>query len=272
MIKQTAGFDAVAEGRAYDMGVDKLQPLRSKWLKTKLIINNESIKPFIPDTQKYNKTNLKSMISKYGMVYVKPERGTFGMGVIKAEMQDHQHFVYQHDQKRLTFNSFESFYTSLTRLVNKRSYLIQRGIHLLKHNKRRFDIRVMIQLSPTKQWEATGIIGRLGHPKKIVTNYHSGGTPMDVHKLLNSHASTKRRNELIQEMNELSLRIARHMKKKYSYLNQIGVDIGLDHSLKPWIIEVNVKPDPFIFNQLKDKTMYRKVIRYHRHAAKKLTK
>ncbi|WP_347387382.1 YheC/YheD family protein [Paenibacillus amylolyticus] len=82
------------------MGVDKLQPLRSKWLKTKLIINNELIKPFIPDTQKYNKTNLKSMISKYGMVYVKPERGTFGMGVIKAEMESHQHFVYQIEQKR----------------------------------------------------------------------------------------------------------------------------------------------------------------------------
>jgi hypothetical protein len=63
LIKQTVGFDAAAEGRAYGMGVDKLQPLRSKWLKTKLIINNESIKPFIPDTQKFNKTNLKSMMS-----------------------------------------------------------------------------------------------------------------------------------------------------------------------------------------------------------------
>ncbi|WKL05218.1 hypothetical protein Q0F98_35560 [Paenibacillus amylolyticus] len=31
-------------------------------------------------------------------------------------------------------------------------------------------------------------------------------------------------------------------------------------------MEVNVKPDPFIFNQLKDKTMYRKVIRYYCHA------
>lgn len=203
------------------MGVDKLQPLRSKWLKTKLIINNELIKPFIPDTQKYNKTNLKSMISKYGMVYVKPERGTFGMGVIKAEMESQQHFVYQIEQKRLTFDSFESFYSSLTRLVHKRSYLIQRGIHLLKHNNRRFDIRVMIQLSPTKQWEATGIIGRLGHPKKIVTNYHSGGTPMDIHKLLQSHASTKRRNELVQEMNELSLRIARHMKKSTRILSKL---------------------------------------------------
>lgn len=251
------------------MGVDKLKPLSSKWLKTKVILNNGSIKPFIPDTQRYNKANLWSMISRYGMVYIKPEIGTYGMGVIKAEMLSPQNFAYQIEQKRLSFDNFDSFHASLVRLMHKRSYLIQRGIDLLKHNKRRFDIRVMIQLSPNNQWEATGIIGRLGHPKKIVTNYHSGGKPMDVHTLLESHVSLKRRNELIQEMNELGLRIARHMKKKYPYLKQIGVDIGLDRKMKPWIIEVNAKPDPYIFNQLKDKTMYRRVIKYFRHAATK---
>ncbi|MGN7412734.1 YheC/YheD family protein [Paenibacillus sp. SAF-068] len=248
------------------MGVDALQrsqPLRSKWLKTKMLLNNASITPCIPDTQRFNQSNLKSMLDKYGMVYIKPEIGTFGMGVIKAEMDNHQHFAYQIHQKRLTFNSFESFSRSLTHLVKQKSYLIQRGIHLLKHNNRRFDIRVMVQLNPGQKWEATGVIGRLGHPKKIVTNYHSGAKPMSIHTLLKSHASDKRVQELIQEMNRLGVDIARHMSKKYTRLKSIGVDIGLDRSLTPWIIEVNAKPDPYIFNQLKDKTMYRKVMRYY---------
>lgn len=247
------------------MGIEKSQPLRSKWLKTKQLINNDSIKPFIPDTQKFNKVNLKSMITRYGMLYIKPEIGTHGMGVIKAEMENQQDFAYQMNKKRVTFNSFDSFHKSLAHVVNQRSYLIQRGIHLLKHNNRRFDIRVMVQLSPKQQWEATGVIGRLAHPQKIVTNYHNGGQPVDIHKLLGSHVSAKRSKELIQEMNELGLVIARHMNKKYKRLKGIGVDIGLDQSLKPWIIEVNAKPDPYIFNQLKDKRMYRKVIRYFRH-------
>lgn len=251
------------------MGRDKLQPLRSKGLKTKVLLKNESIRRFVPDTQKFTKENLRSMINRYGMVYVKPDRGTYGMGVIKAEMENSRYFAYQINQKRLTFNHFDAFYTSLARLIQKRSYLIQKGIHLLKHNHRRFDIRVMVQLSPDNQWEATGVIGRLGHPKKIVTNYHSGGKPMDVHTLLKSHVSAARREAVIQEMKGLGLRIARHMKKSYPYLRQIGVDIGLDRSLTPWIIEVNVKPDPYIFNQLPDKKMYRKVIRYYRLGMKK---
>ncbi|MNC79431.1 hypothetical protein D3C75_1319120 [compost metagenome] len=55
------------------------------------------------------------------------------------------------------------------------------------------------------------------------------------------------------------------MQKTYPRIRQIGVDVGLDRSLTPWVIEVNMKPDPYIFNQLKDKSMYRKVMKYRRY-------
>ncbi|OBG74226.1 hypothetical protein A9X05_26130 [Mycobacterium sp. E3298] len=35
-------------------------------------------------------------------------------------------------------------------------------------------------------------------------------------------------------------------------------------SLKPWIIEVNSRPDKSIFNALSDKRMYRKIVSYSR--------
>ncbi|CAH1190503.1 hypothetical protein PAECIP111890_00028 [Paenibacillus sp. JJ-223] len=263
-LNEEAGSLSSNEGRGSVVVVRKSQPLSSKWVKTKAILSNDYIRPFVPDTQRYNAANLKSMIHKYGMVYVKPERGTHGKGVIKAEVAGRRHYAYQWEQRRWTFEDFDSFHASLNRRVGKKEYLVQRGIHLLKHNNRHFDIRVMVQINPNKQWEATGVIGRLGHPAKIVTNYHSGGKPMDIHQLLGSHASSKRREQVVRDMNELGLQIARHMKKKYPYLKQIGVDFGLDHMMKPWIIEVNIKPDPYIFNQLKDKAMYRRVIHCYR--------
>ncbi|MNI82708.1 hypothetical protein D3C73_1394510 [compost metagenome] len=108
------------------------------------------------------------------------------------------------------------------------------------------------------------MIGRLGHPKKIVTNYHSGGKPTAIGTLLSSHLSERRLAQLITEMNTLGTHTAAHMQKSYPRIRQIGLDIGLDRSFTPLIIEVNMKPDPYIFNQLKDKSMYRRVMRYRR--------
>ncbi|WP_342436478.1 YheC/YheD family protein [Paenibacillus sp. FSL L8-0436] len=237
---------------------------QSKWLKTKLLLRNASIRPFIPDTRKFSKRNLEQMIHSYGMIYVKPERGTYGNGVIRAEGGERQGFTYQYEETVRHFDSFEAFHKSLAKKTGGRSYLIQKGIHLLKHNRRRFDIRVMVQLSPKGVWEATGIIGRLGHPGKIVTNYHSGGKPMAIEKLLSTHLSERRLAQLTEELNRLGTRMAAHMQKTYPRIRQIGVDVGLDRSLTPWIIEVNMNPDPYIFNQLKDKSMYKRVMRYRR--------
>ncbi|MGG1616759.1 YheC/YheD family protein [Paenibacillus sp. NRS-1782] len=251
------------------MNSSQAQALLSKWRKTQLLLPHRGIKPFVPDTRRYTKANLKSMLEKYGMVYVKPERGTFGKGVMRVEQEEGQRFAYQHEEKRVEFKNVEALYASLSKKTGKKSYLIQKGIHLLRHQKRYFDIRVMVQRNAKGPWESTGIIGRLGHPRKIVTNYHSGGTPMALEELLKSHLSQRKQAELIKKLNALGITIAVQLQKTYPNFRQIGVDIGLDRSFTPWIIEVNTKPDPYIFNQLKDKSMYRKVLSYWRLANEK---
>ncbi|KJD42507.1 YheC/YheD family protein [Paenibacillus terrae] len=250
------------------MKSSQAQALRSKWHKTKLLLPHRGIKPFVPDTRRYTKANLKSMLEKYGMVYVKPDRGTFGKGVMRVE-QEGQRFAYQHEEKRLEFKNVEALYASLSKKTGKKSYLIQKGIHLLRHQKRYFDIRVMVQRNAKGPWESTGIIGRLGHPRKIVTNYHSGGKPMALTELLKTHLSQSKQAELIKKLNALGITIATQLQKTYPNFRQIGVDIGLERTFTPWIIEVNTKPDPYIFNQLKDKSMYRKVLSYWRLANEK---
>lgn len=246
------------------MKIRKMKTVQSKWLKTQLLLRNRFIKPYIPETRKFGRQQLERMITGYGMVYVKPECGTYGNGVIRAERREGGRYSYQFEETVRHFDGFDSFYTSLAKKTGGRRYLIQKGIHLLKHNGRRFDIRVMVQLSPEGVWEATGIIGRLGHPRKIVTNYHSGGRPTDFRKLLSSHLQEHQLGQLSRDLSVLGTRMARHMQAAYPGIRQIGVDIGLDRSLTPWIIEVNMNPDPYIFNQLKDKSMYRKVMRYLR--------
>lgn len=66
----------------------------------------------------------------------------------------------------------------------------------------------------------------------------------------------------IRSLKKLGRVTAEEMFKTYKGIKEIGLDVALDKDLHPWILEVNTNPDPYIFNRLKDKKMYRKVYRY----------
>lgn len=235
-------------------------------------MKSSTISPLIPETVKFSKANLKNMLLKYGMVYVKPERGTYGNGVMKVEQSRDIHgteYRYQNGTKIKTFGAFDTFYLSLKKTTRGRSYLIQRGIVLLKHGKHRFDIRIMVQLSPRGNWETTGLIGRVAQKGKIVTNYHSGGKLTAMEKLLAPYLNEAQQTEMLKILRKLGEDIGRFYHKKYPGFRQIGVDVGLDIYMTPWIIEVNTNPDPYIFKHLSDKSMYRKVMAYRRANEKK---
>ncbi|MEF2967858.1 YheC/YheD family protein [Paenibacillus sp. M1] len=249
------------------MGTKRGSTLTSKWIKTNVLMKSAKISPLIPETVRFGRESLKQMLDKYGMVYIKPERGTHGNGVMRAETvreSGKTSYQCQNGTKIQKMQEFESFYRSLKKRTGSRSYLIQKGIPLLKHKDRRFDLRVMVQISPEGKWETTGLIGRVAEPGKIVTNYHNGGKPMAIEKLLSSHMDASRQAQLIKQLKKLGEDIGKFYHKKNLAFKQIGVDVGLDRKLTPWIIEVNTSPDPYIFNQLKDKSMYRKVMAYRR--------
>ncbi|BCG56887.1 YheC/YheD family protein [Paenibacillus sp. URB8-2] len=241
--------------------------LTSKWIKTKVLLRSPEISALIPETARLTRENAKRMLDKYGMVYIKPEVGTYGNGVIRAERRLQERgaaYWYQSGTKKRTFGTFEAFYTSLKSMTRGRSYLIQKGIDLLKAKGQRFDIRVMVQLGPRGIWETTGLIGRVAGEGKIVTNYHAGGKPTAVEKLLAPHMDGAHQAATIKRLKKLGKDIGQFYMKNYPAFKQLGVDVGLDRSLTPWIIEVNTNPDPYIFNQLSDKSMYRKVMAYRR--------
>lgn len=241
-----------------------IQRVKSKWAKTKIMLKSDYLRQFMPVTKLFDRTNLRTMLNEYGMVYFKPINGTFGNGVTRIERTTTPSlgYRYQLDTKIMFFSSFEQLYQCLSKQKKGRSHIVQKGIHLLRHQKRRFDIRVMVQKNPRNQWEATGIIGRLAHPAKIVTNYHSGGTPMAIERLMSDHASSTELAAFKNRLRKLSITIANNLEASYPHLKEIGVDIAIDAKLHPWILEVNTLPDPFIFRKLPDQSVFHKVYRY----------
>lgn len=233
----------------------------SKWLKTKAILKDPKIRMVVPETRRMSKKSLQQMLNRYSMVYIKPKMGTYGKGVMRVERGNGSYW-YQTEEKKRVFGSFPSMYRSILRNKRKRPYLVQKGIHLLKYKGRRFDIRVMVQRNRKQAWEMTGMIGRVAHPRKIVTNYHSGGKPTDVRTLLNAFTSGEKRSIIEKRLSKTGYDAAIALSRSYHGLNMIGADIGLDTRLCPWIIELNTNPDPYIFRHLADKRISRKVLRY----------
>ncbi|WP_240548083.1 YheC/YheD family protein [Paenibacillus lignilyticus] len=230
----------------------------SKWTKTVAIRKQPFLAPYVPETSRMTKLSLRTQLLKYRMVYVKPEFGMHGNGVMRVEKVE-QGYRYQLGNSVKTYKEFDSLYKGITAAKKRGRYLVQKGIHLLKHNGRRFDLRVMAQLTPSKRWITTGIIGRVAAKHKIVTNYHSGGQILTAEKLLQPH--TGKVQPKLELLSKLGVVAGQAMGRSFPGVRMIGLDVALDQTLNPWVLEVNTSPDPHIFRKHPNPQIYRSIMK-----------
>jgi hypothetical protein len=241
-----------------------IRRVRSKWSKTAALLADPRLRELVPETRKFSRDALADMLDKYGLVYAKPVNGTFGKGVVRIEhlSGSGKPWKIHYGDKIVRFPTFTAMYRRFKAVKLRRPYLVQRGIRLLTKNGRPFDLRVMVQKNLQDRWESTGIIARLARRGRAVTNYHSGGTPMSAEPLLTRHVDAARLRKLLDRLRELGLQAAEVLDRRFPGIKEVGLDIGLDKSLTPWILETNTAPDPFIFRKLPDRSVFRRIYRY----------
>jgi len=240
-----------------------IQRVRSKQAKTDVLLADPELRSYIPATERFDRSTVQRMLDRYGMIYAKPVNGTFGSGVIRIErdLSDSLPYRFQSGETRRDFEasticSASFSYDEKKKPIwpNKASSCSNTGkkIRLAHHGSEK----------PARKWEATGMIGRVAHPRKIVTNYHAGGTPLPVPKLLSGYLSGDRLRAYERRLRKLGVSVAEALEKKYPGLKEIGIDVAVDQAMKPWILEVNTLPDPFLFRKLPDRSVFRTIYAY----------
>lgn len=262
----------------------KIQRISSKWRKTKAILQNRSLSNYIPQTHRYELGILKEMLDTHETVYIKPDRGTYGSGVMRVEHrrsslvhtgketgsdQDETDisetkslYILRYDKCAEVYSSPEQLHAALKKFIRGRGYLIQKGINLLRHQERPFDLRVLTQKAPSGHWETTGMLGRVAAPHKIITNYHSGGQIFPVQKLLLAHMTKLETAQVIEHLKTLGIQMAQQLETVYPGIKEIGLDVAIDDQHNLWLLEINTLPSIVVFKLFPDKSIYRKIHRY----------
>ncbi|PQP84092.1 endospore coat-associated protein [Paenibacillus sp. PCH8] len=280
-----------------------IQRVSSKWAKTAVLQRSRNVNEYIPVTRKYSRQTLERMTELFESNYIKPDRGTYGNGVMRVktarmhqpafhskesttdvEVPDESSdrnssdeteanavtssavylttYQLQYGTEEKSFHSLDELERALNNRIQKRDYIIQQGIPLMRHEDLPFDLRVLTQKNLQHNWETTGILGRVAAPGKIITNIHGGGRLATFEELVLPHLHKDAFKQLRNELYRLGIHTAVQLQTSFPRLKEIGIDIALDEEGRPWILEVNTLPGIYAFGLLPDKETYRKIKRY----------
>lgn len=234
--------------------VPKDIPKGIKWDHYRELKKYPKLQKALPETMKLNKQTFFRMLLKHKTVFIKPNQGAFGRGVMKVQRLVHEKRVtyrVHSGMTRKTVQTKEDLCGFICSQKKKEDYLVQQGIDLLRWHNRPFDLRLMMRKQPGGDWRNEGFVGRAAKPGKIVTNIRSGGTALSIEDLIRPHVNAPGKRKIIADLNQLGRYVSEKLERLYPGISLFGIDIGLDQKMRPWIIEVNTRPEKICWKCLR---------------------
>lgn len=246
----------------------KYRQIASKGLKTRVMWQHPVLRSFLPGTTWYSKENLKKMLEIYPAVFVKPDRGGGGFGIIRIRERSRRRYEVCFRKNCRILEERDLHRTVEKLLFPYRKYLLQEGVDLATVKGRPFDIRVLLQ-KPGDGWIISGMVAKVAARDSFVTNHCKGGQPLELQKALKSlRGEGVHPERVIRELEKVSLLTAEVLDARFPGLKELGIDVGLDRSGKPWIFEVNTRPLFQMFRKIGSPVLYRRILRNHRRVLK----
>jgi len=204
----------------------------------------KTISPHLPETQILQKANdIKTMMSKYHQLYIKPVNGSLGRGIIRLSRVSGR-FKLETGKGKFSYAlSSAELYRKVTNLTGKKHYIVQQGLDLVSYNGRLVDIRVLVQKNGKGEWSITKVYARVGPPGNITSNLSTGGTAYPLKEILSANFNSDEIKKIRTQIRQLAIEVCEAVEETSgAVFGEMGVDLGVDNKGRLWIIEVNSKP------------------------------
>ncbi|MDD2509783.1 MAG: YheC/YheD family protein [Syntrophomonas sp.] len=244
-----------------NMGVRFLNPaLVGKWQTYRVITQNPSLVPYIPDTRLVNSfSQVDRMIKKYNAVYLKPIAGSQGRNivrVVKKKNDTSYQYQYQLNGRLIkgSASSLAQLRSCLKPVMGNRTYIAQKQINLLQSAGNIIDVRILVQKDHSGNWDVTGMACRVGRPGSITSNISAGGSGRKLETTLKEKFPDKeKQQEIIERLRFVAVEACRTLEGTIGPCGEMGVDIGIDKGGKVWFIEANLRPARQVFTLIGEK-------------------
>lgn len=238
---------------------------RGKLVKYKLLAKSRSLRGALPETKSMCKKHFCALLRRYGNVIVKPSGGSGGAGVIRVRRTAGSVYEVHYGKTVKTCGDLQQAYRLVRGKTSGRSHIVQRTVALAKAAGRPFDIRVMVQRKAGRDWTVTGKLAKIAGPGYIITNVErsKGRVAPLPETIRRSNVRCDSTDAVLARIDRIGLRSARQLCKQYR-MRTLGLDVAVTPSGKVWIIEANLSPAKSLFRKLADKSMYRRIMAWHK--------
>ncbi|MFT8320741.1 MAG: YheC/YheD family protein [Bacillus sp. (in: firmicutes)] len=209
------------------------------------VLKQSSLQAYIPKTKTLDHAeSLLAELSPAYPVIIKPINGSQGNGIYYIEKR-HKEILVKTDKKdkqvEHIFSHSKKFTSWLNSLLAKNAYLSQPYLPLYNKKKQPFDIRSLLQKSPSGKWKIVEKGIRVGEANRIISNLSAGAEVIPFQDWL-KNTSFPLKNFLENEVNDILSSIPEVLEKAFPSLFEIGVDIGVTENGSLWILDINSKP------------------------------
>ncbi|HHW09102.1 MAG TPA: YheC/YheD family protein [Firmicutes bacterium] len=262
--------------------------IQNKMLMNSTLSRHPSINPHIPTTWRYNWLRLEKMLHRGEAVILKPTVGSVGQGIIRllplaaANGNGGQNgwsaavqITTERGSRIITSPTLLRRYLRAWMKTMSRKYLMQPYLPLARYQDKPFDLRVPVQRDGRGEWTVAGMVAKVAEKHQFLTNLAQGGRAMPGEKALAAAFGPPAAEAVQEKIVRLAKDVAEAVAGRYPHAADLGLDIGVDITGHPWLIEVNTRDQRITFFQagMYDtlRTIYKNPVAYCAYLSSRLT-